>query len=301
MSEIRPSVEVTRDITSAESQMNSTNRTLLTLEKPFDTLKSLDKQIEDLKSQIEKEIDESIVARLKRQLESVSYQIDRVKRSITKELEQKINDTKINLERLNGRLKDLKKELDFVLKVEEEQKIRNSKTVVRLINIGQLLGNNEGSPQSFLGNIEGSSSSLSLTGNQGQRIEYLRSVDSGNLYMKLSKIGTTEEFEGTIKSINYRTIFVQEEKFIEDVSLPELPVNPKPEVPIIVFPKSEASVSEARVSNGSETIYYTQVMDFQTTLRLSLSLGFVAVDIDRQDGDLSVWVLLSSGRKFAAS
>ena len=77
MSEIRPSVEVTRDITSAESQMNSTNRTLLTLEKPFDTLKSLDKQIEDLKSQIEKEIDESIVARLKRQLESVSYQIDK--------------------------------------------------------------------------------------------------------------------------------------------------------------------------------------------------------------------------------
>ena len=290
MSEIRPSVEVTRDITSAESQMNSTNRTLLTLEKPFDTLKSLDKQIEDLKSQIEKEIDESIVARLKRQLESVSYQIDRVKRSITKELEQKINDTRKSLDVLGGRLEELKKELEFVLKVEEEQRNRNSKTVVRLINIGQLLGNNEGSPQS-----------LSLTVNQGQRIEYLRSVDSGNLYMKLSKIGTTEEFEGTIKSINYRTIFVQEEKFIGDVTQPELPVNPKPEVPIIVFPKSEASVSEARVSNGGETIYYTQVMDFQTTLTLSLSLGFVAVDIDRQDGDLSVWVLLSSGRKFAAS
>lgn len=301
MSEIRPSVEIKKDILLKESQITSANKTLETLRGPFVTLSNLEKQMNELKKQIAGEKDDRIVIRLKRQLESVSYQIVNVKKLITKELEQKVKESEINIEKLNSELESLKKELDFVLKVEEEQEIRNSKTVVRLINIGQLLGNNEGSPQSFLGNIEGSSSSLSLTVNQGQRIEYLRSVDSGNLYMKLSKIGTTEEFEGTIKSINYRTIFVQEEKFIGDVTQPELPVNPKPEVPIIVFPKSEASVSESRESNGSETIYYTQVMDFQTTLRLSLSLGFVAVDIDRQDGDLSVWVLLSNGRKFAAA
>lgn len=269
MARIRPSVEVRNDITSVESQINSVTKTLEILERPFVTLKNLDAQAENLRNLINNEKDDRVVARLKGQLESVSYQIDRVKRSITKELEQKINDTRKSLDVLGGRLEELKKELEFVLKVEEEQRIRNSRTVVRLTNISQILGGAD---------------TISLTVNQGQRLEYLRSVDSGNVYMKLSKLGTAEEFVGTIKLIDYKSIFVQEDIFVGDV--------PQPEAPIKVFSKSDSGIS-----NGGETMYFTQVMDFQTTIRLSLGLGFVAFDVDRQDGDLSIWVLLSGGAK----
>lgn len=280
MAEFRPSVEIKKDILLKESQITSANKTLETLRRPFVTLSSLQKQMDELKKRIEEEKDDRIVARLERQIGSLSSQYDKIKKSNTKELEQKVKDAEISVEKLNSELESLKKELSESLKVEEEIKIRASKTVVRLTDISQNLGGVD---------------DISLTVNQGQRLEYLRSVDSGNVYMKLSKLGTSEEFVGTIKSIDYKSIFVQEEKFIGDVTQPELPDNPK--VPIIGFPKSEASVSEERASNGSETIYYTQVMDFQTTLRLSVSLGFVAVDIDRQNGDLSVWVLLSSGNQ----
>jgi hypothetical protein len=271
MSEIRPSVEIKRDITSVESQIKSVTRTLEILERPFATLKNLDAQAENLRNLIENEKDGRVATRLKRQLESVLTQIDSVKKSITNELDRKIQETKKSLEELGGRLEELKKELEFVLKVEEEQRIRNSRTVVRLINIPQILGGTD---------------TISLTVNQGQRLEYLRSVDSGNVYMKLSKLGTSEEFVGTIKSIDYKSIFVQEDKFVGDA--------PQPEAPIKVFPKSDSGIS-----NGGETMYFTQVMDFQTTIRLSLGLGFVAFDVDRQDGDLSIWVLLSGGDKAA--
>lgn len=96
MAEIRPSVEVRKDITSTESQINLVTRTLETLERPFVTLKNLDAQVENLKKLIEGENDDRVVARLKRQLESVLTQIDRVKKSITKEVEQKIEETKIS-------------------------------------------------------------------------------------------------------------------------------------------------------------------------------------------------------------
>jgi predicted RNase H-like nuclease (RuvC/YqgF family) len=269
MAEIRPSVEIKKDILLKESQITSANKTLETLRRPFVTLSSLQKQMDELKRRIEEEKDDRIVARLKRQLESLSSQYDNIKKSITRELEQKVKEAEISIEKLNSELESLKKELAESLKYEESLKIRASKTVVRLTNISQILGGAD---------------TISLTVNQGQRLEYLRSVDSGNVYMKLSKLGTAEEFVGTIKSIDYKSIFVQEDIFVGDV--------PQPESPIKVFPKSDSGIS-----NGGETMYFTQVMDFQTTIRLSLGLGFVAFDVDRQDGDLSIWVLLSGGAK----
>lgn len=268
-----PSSEINKQIISLTKTLNINQNRLSVLLRPFDSLKTLEKLISLKKEEIEKEKDEVIRRRLITELKTLEKRYDDTKNSITPDLEKQISILRGIIDVNNKELDELKKKLEESLKYEELLNIRNSSTIVRSTDISSLFGDR-----------------TTINISKGQKVDTLVSQDNGNTYIKISNLDLVEGYNITKKTVNYNSVLIIEDGKI--ISPPDV-VGP---IKRLISVAEESSPIELR---GSETNYLSQTFNYDTQLLLSPTTGFIMVDADRLDGDLSLWVLISSSR-FAA-
>lgn len=254
-----PSSEINKQIISLTKTLNINQNRLSVLLRPFDSLKTLEKLISLKKEEIEKEKDEVIRRRLITELKTLEKRYDDTKNSITPDLEKQISILRGIIDVNNKELDELKKKLEESLKYEELLNIRNSSTIVKILNLSSFVG-----------------SRVTLTINKGDKVDTLLSVESNYRYIKIGSFNITEGFNFKIKPVNYNNIFIFDESTIYNLD-------------------TEKPISENPIdSKGSETKYFSQVFDYDTIINLTTSTGFITYDADRFDGDLSLWGLVST-------
>jgi hypothetical protein len=260
-----PSGKIKREIPPLMSSIKRNESRLTNLSKPISLIKELEGQSKELELRIEEAKTGEEKKLLSLELGVVKKRIDETKKIITVDLEKTISILRGVVEGQKEDLDLLNKKLEESVKYEEEIKIRKGVTICEIIDVTPFFPN-----------------TVRFTVKKGQIVEYLKSVDSNTTYLKVSTITNLESSnENPIRllSVNYNTIFLNEGgRFTTDDSIK----NPTTDIgnPIGRF--------------GYETNYISQVINFDLDIVLNPSKGFIVKDINRNDGDLSVWVLSSS-------
>jgi hypothetical protein len=260
-----PSGKIKREIPPLTSSIKRNESRLTNLSKPISLIKELEGQSKELKLKIEKAETEKEKVLLSLELKLVETQMDEIKKTITIELEKEISVLKGNIESQKMDLELLNKKLVESVKYEEEVKIRKRITLCEVIDLRTFFPD-----------------TIRFTVNRGQILEYLKSVDTNVTYLKVSTIKNLESSNQNpikILSVDYNTIFLNESGRYTTGDIIKNPIDGI-EKPIGGF--------------GSETNYISQVVNFDMDIVLNPSVGFIVNDVDRNDGDLSVWVLLTS-------
>jgi len=271
MAEVTNPNEIKQKIQELEDLIVIKNERLDELKKPYVLIESLNNTLKDRERRLNETEDEPTKRRLQLQIKNLQNQVDRVRKSITPESEKENEEFKKDVEELKANVQELTGTLEKLI-------IRSNQTVVEVIDMSRFFGNNSDNAAAFEG-FATTSTSMVITINGGEKVEYLRSRGSGNIYMKYSQLSTYEGFTKTKTKVDYNNIFI-----IESDSK-------------VISNEEAAQVVKDSVSIDSyETIYFSQILNFQTTMNLNISLGFITTDVDRGDGDLSVWVLLSNNR-----
>lgn len=260
-----PSSKIKREIPVLTSSIKRNELKLTNLSKPISLIKELEGQSRELELKIEKAKTDEEKKLLSLELVSVKKRIDETKKIITVDLEKEISILSGVVKKQKEDLDLLKTKLEESLKYEEEIKIRKGVTICEVIDVTPFFPN-----------------TVRFTVNKGQSVEYLKSIDNNMTYLKVSTITNLESpDEDPVKLIpvDYNTVFLSDRGRIiagDGVRQPLEEIN-KP------------------ISNfGSETKYISQIINFDLDIIINPSSGFILRDIDRNDGDLSVWVLSSS-------
>lgn len=260
-----PSSKIKREIPPLTSSIKRNELRLTNLSKPISLMKELEEQSKELELKIEKAKTDEEKKLLSLELSVIKTKIDETKKIITVDLEKEISVLGGVIDKQKEDLDLLNRKLEESLKYEYEVKIRKGVTVCEIIDITPFFPN-----------------TVRFTVNKGQSIEYLKSVDSDMTYLKVSTITRLESTnEDPIKLIpvDYNTVFLSDggrviggdgiKQALEEINKP--------------------------INNfGSETKYISQIINFDLDIVINPSSGFILKDIDRNDGDLSVWVLSSS-------
>ena len=275
MAEVTNPNEIKQRIQELEDLIVIKNERLDELKKPYVLIESLNNTLKEREQRLKETEDEPTKRRLELQIKNLQNQVERVRKSITPESEKENEQLKKDVEELKANVQELTDTLEKLI-------IRSNQTVVEVIDMSSFFGSNSDNAAALprpIQDFASTSTSMVITINGGEKVEYLRSRDSGNIYMKFSQLSYFENLNVTKTRVDYNDIFI-----IEGDSK-------------IVSDEEVAQVAKDSVSlDGSETIYFSQILNFQTTMNLNISLGFITTDVDRRDGDLSVWVLLSNNR-----
>ena len=269
MAEVTNPNEIKKRIQELEDLILSDNEKLSVLNKPYNLIDSLIDTLKDREQRLKDTEDEVTKRRLQLQINNLQNQIEKIRNSVS-------SDTKKEIERLNKEIEESNSTINELNILLEKLIIRSNQTVVEVIDMSRFFGNNSDNAAAFEG-FATISTSMVITINAGEKVEYLRSRDSGNIYMKFSQLSYFENLNVTKTRVDYNDIFIIEgdSKIVSDEEIAQV-------------------VKDSASLDGSETIYFSQILNFQTTMNLNISLGFITTDVDRGDGDLSVWVLLSN-------
>jgi|LakMenEpi03Aug12_release.lakeMendotaPanAssembly.Ray.scaffolds.fasta_scaffold239645_1 hypothetical protein len=269
-----PSSKIRREMPTLTNSIKRNELRLSNLSKPISLMKKLEEKSKDLEERIDKTVNEKEKSLLILELNLVKKQIDETKKLITVELEKEMSVLRGVIEKQKEELDLLNVKLEESLKYEEEVRVRKGITVCETIDIRPFFPN-----------------TIRLTINKGEVVEYLRSIDTNTVYLKISTMVNSESTNETptnIVPVDYNTIFLNDGgRVIIDDS--------------VKYPLEEGvkNVIGDAIKNpvngfGSETNYISQVLNFNMDIVINPSSGFIVRDVDRNDGDLSVWVLSSS-------
>ena len=269
-----PSSKIRREIPTLTNSIKRNELRLSNLSKPISLMKGLEEKSKDLEIKIDKAVSEKEKTLLILELNLVKKQIDETKKLITVELEKEISVLRGVIEKQKEELDLLNVKLEESLKYEEVIRVRKGVTVCETIDITPFFPN-----------------TIRLSINKGEVVEYLKSMDTNMTYLKISTITaleSTNDNPTNIKPVDYNTIVLNENsRVIIDDS--------------VKYPLEEGvkdvigdTIKNPTNSFGSETNYMSQVLNFNMDIVINPSTGFIVRDIDRNDGDLSVWVLSSS-------
>jgi hypothetical protein len=197
------------------------------------------------------------------------------------------------IKELNEVLSDLNKNLEESLRYEEALEIRKTKTVVSLTDVSIFFGgfggqDNGPKPRP----IFQTDSLVTLNIKQGQKLETIISRETNQTFIKVSTISNFKNVEFTFKTVDYNNILISDDPHGGIIG----PKTPN----VIGIPENDLVFTldnSYGFSNGVETTYVSQVLDYDMTLSISPSIGFITLDVDRKDGDLSLWVMTSSGNE----
>ena len=282
-----PSSKIKREIPPLTSSIKRNERRLTNLSKPISLMKELEEQSKELELKIEKDKTDEEKKLLSLELSVIKTKIDETKKIITVDLEKEISVLGGVIDKQKEDLDLLNRKLEESLKYEHEVKIRKGVTVCEIIDITP-----------FFPNID------RFTVNKGQSIEYLKSVDSDMTYLKVStitRLESTNEDPVKLIPVNYNTVFLSGGgRVIIDDSV-EYPLEGGVKNVIGDAIKNPGYDEDGKIivtpqvnGFGSETNYISQVLNFNMDIVINPSSGFIVRDVDRNDGDLSVWVLSSS-------
>ena len=282
-----PSSKIKREIPPLTSSIKRNERRLTNLSKPISLMKELEEQSKELELKIEKDKTDEEKKLLSLELSVIKTKIDETKKIITVDLEKEISVLGGVIDKQKEDLDLLNRKLEESLKYEHEVKIRKGVTVCEIIDITP-----------FFPNID------RFTVNKGQSIEYLKSVDSDMTYLKVStitRLESTNEDPVKLIPVNYNTVFLSDGgRVIIDDSV-EYPLEEGVKNVIGDAIKNPGYDEDGKIivtpqvnGFGSETNYISQVLNFNMDIVINPSSGFIVRDVDRNDGDLSVWVLSSS-------
>jgi hypothetical protein len=264
-----PSKEINLIISSLSSTLKINQQRLSNFLKPFDLLKSLDLRISKKRKEIDAEKDEPNKRRLIIQLKTLEDSYKDAQNLITPELEKKVEFTRDSIKQNEIELNELNKKLDESLEYEKLLDYRNSTTIVDTFDVSTVIGSID-----------------QIVINKGQKSETLTSISNGNIYIKLSLLESSESMDIIKKSVNYNNVMIVENNdFIEVANFPKIPQSK---------PIKDFSPTEVR---GDESIYLSQTFSHDVTMYLNTSVGFILLDSDRRDGELSVWVLTQLNNK----
>jgi len=239
----------------------------------------------------EKSGNKTLVKQLELEFQGLNTKIQQAE-LVIENSNKRIPDLEKEIEQLNGELSDLNKTLEESLKYEEALAIRKTKTVVGLTNVSVFFGGSSrgrlGAEAPQIGIID--SGSIQLTISKGQKLNTLISSETGEVFIKVSTISNFENVDFIFKPVDYNNILISNDPHggIIGPKTPNVIGTPEND---LVFTLDNSY----GFSNGIETTYVSQVLEYDMTLSVFPSFGFITLDVDRKDGDLSLWVMTSSG------